>query len=133
MSVERLSHEPIIWLATVRPDRRPQLSPIWFCWVRERFWVCTNASAVKAVNVVANDRVSVSLPSGTDPLVVEGKAIVHSRPYPSDVIAEFRAKFDWDISLAGDDGPYDVVIEIVPTRWVMGQPTTGRRATDRSG
>ena len=121
-SQQRLQNEPIVWLATVRPDGRPHLTPIWFCWVRDHFWICTNASAVKTRNISANHRVSVSLQSGTAPIVAEGHATIHQRPYPADVSAAFLTKFEWDITSADNDGPYDAVIEIVPERWIMGSP-----------
>ena len=31
---ERLRTEANVWLATMRPDGRPHVSPIWFVWVR---------------------------------------------------------------------------------------------------
>lgn len=120
----RLQHEQICWLATVRPDGRAHLSPIWFVWLRSAFWVCCNANTVKARNMRANPSVSVSLESGSDPLVVEGTAVLHQRPYPADVVAEFRTKFDWDISGAvpDPDGDFGVLAEIQPIKWLMGRP-----------
>ncbi|MCU1361322.1 MAG: pyridoxamine 5-phosphate oxidase [Ilumatobacteraceae bacterium] len=122
----RLQHEQICWLATVRPDGRAHLSPIWFVWLNEAFWLCCNTDTVKARNMRANPNVAVSLESGSDPLVVEGQAVLHARPYPDDVIAAFKAKFDWNIR--GDepdpDGDFGVLVQIGPTKWVMGKPTS---------
>jgi hypothetical protein len=119
---ERLDTEAVLWLATTRPDGRPHLSPIWFCWVADRFWICTNSDAVKARNVIANPNVSVALGSGTAPTVAEGTAVVHWRPYPEQARAAFVAKFDWDIGSPDEDGPYDALIEIEPVKWLMGAP-----------
>jgi hypothetical protein len=33
---ERLSGERNVWIATVRPDGRPRLVPVWFSWVENR-------------------------------------------------------------------------------------------------
>ena len=117
----RLTTERICWLATTRPDGRPHLSPIWFVWVDDRFWMCTAGRAVKARNVGVNPAVSVSLPDGTDPLVAEGHAVLHQRPFPTVVVTAFRDAVDWDVE--GDPEGYDTLIEVVVDRWLMGDPT----------
>jgi PPOX class probable F420-dependent enzyme len=120
MSAERLRTETIVWLSTLQPDGRPHLTPIWFCWVHDRVWICTNASAVKARNISRDPRVSLCLQDGMKPVVMEGHGIVHSRPYPDDVVSSFLERFGWDISRPDTDGPYDALIEVVPQRWLMG-------------
>jgi PPOX class probable F420-dependent enzyme len=119
----RLQHEQICWLATVRPDGRAHLTPIWFVWLNDVFWICCNTQTVKARNMRVNPSVSVSLESGSDPVVIEGSAVLHERPYPGDVIEAFHAKFDWDISgnVPDPDGDFGVLAEIRPTKWVMGR------------
>jgi PPOX class probable F420-dependent enzyme len=118
--LERLRDEHNVWLATAYPDGRPHLTPIWFAWHADRMWLCTNASAVKARNVSREPRVMISLESGGSPVVGEGRARVRQRPYPADVVDAFIAKFEWDISAPDNDGPYDALIEIEITRWLMG-------------
>ena len=117
-----LADETVLWLATNRPDGRPHLTPIWYCWIDDRFWICTNASAVKARNIEHNQHVSVALGSGTAPIVAEGRAVIHRRPYPEAVRAAFVSKFEWDIGSPDEDGPYDALVEIVPVKWLMGDP-----------
>ncbi len=39
----RVHTDKNIWLATVRPDGRPHLTPIWFVFHDAKFWVCTGA------------------------------------------------------------------------------------------
>jgi PPOX class probable F420-dependent enzyme len=124
---ERLRDEQICWLATVRPDGRAHLSPIWFVWLDGAFWVCCTSSAVKARNVRHRPEVAVSLQSGTEPVVAEGIATLYARPFPADVVAVFRTKFDWDINGADEDGDYDTVMRIAPTKWVMGAPARSSR------
>jgi hypothetical protein len=127
----RLQHEQICWLATVRPDGRAHLTPIWFVWLHDAFWICCNTETVKARNMRANASVAVSLESGSDPVVVEGTAVLHSRPYPADVIDAFEQKFDWDIS--GDapdpDGDFGVLAEITPVKWVMGRANSSEASS----
>jgi hypothetical protein len=129
-SVDSLNERKICWLATVRPDGRAHLTPIWFVWVDASFWVCCNDATVKARNMRANPSVAISLEDGADPLVIEGNAVLHQRPYPAEVIAAFQAKFDWNIS--GDepdpDGDFGTLAQVRPIKWVM----NGIRASEPS-
>lgn len=89
---DRLFAARNIWLATVRPDGRPHLVPVWFVWVRERFYVCTAGQSVKAKNLIANPRASAALEDGDRPVIAEGRATILTQPYPDDVAAEFKRK-----------------------------------------
>ena len=111
----RLRDESNLWLATTRPDGRPHLTPIWFVYVDDCFYVCTSSKAVKARNVRANATASVALESGNQPVIAEGTARVIGRPYPPTVAAEFVRKFDWELD---SEPEYDVLIEVAPTRWL---------------
>ena len=115
LDTSRLRDEQNLWLATTRPDGRPHLTPIWFVYVDDRFYVCTSSKAVKARNVRANAKASVALESGSQPMIAEGDARVLSRPYPPSVAAEFERKFDWDLD---SEPEYDALIEVAPTRWL---------------
>ena len=119
--MSRLDEAPILWFATVRPDGRPHLTPIWFVAVDDALWLCTEADAVKARNVATHANVSVAIGDGSLPtLGGEGTAFVHGRPFPDAVVRAFVEKFDWDIS-ASNEG-YDALVEIRITRWLMGSP-----------
>ncbi len=111
----RLLTERNIWLATVRPDGRPHLVPIWFVWVHERIYICTEGSSVKVKNIAANPRASAALEDGNKPIIAEGRAIILQRPYPDGVIDEFKQKYGWDITT---DGSYNALIEITPEKWL---------------
>ncbi|MCU1395799.1 MAG: Pyridoxamine 5-phosphate oxidase [Ilumatobacteraceae bacterium] len=120
---ERLQTERNIWIATVSPDGRPHLTPIWFVWQGARMWICTGASAVKTRNVRREPHVMVSLESGDSPVVGVGTVVVHERPYPPAVVDAFATKFEWDITDPDDkDGPFEALWEITIERWLMGGP-----------
>jgi hypothetical protein len=104
-----------VWFATVRPDGRPHLVPIWFVIEDGRWYVCTSAGSVKARNLQANPSVSLALEDGSHPYVVEGQG----RPVAvSPTVAEkFKAKYDWDIAA---DGQYDQLIEVTVSRQLFG-------------
>src|SRR5512140_2813390 len=71
---ERLSGERNIWIATVRPDGRPHLVPVWFSWVEKKIYVCTEPGSVKGRNLRINTRVALALEGGTHPVISEGLA-----------------------------------------------------------
>lgn len=115
--LERLASEMNVWLATVRPDGRPHLTPIWFVWVEERMWLCTQEQAVKARNVRSNPKVSVALENGSAPVTGEGIATIR-RPaeVPPAVRDAFVDKYEWDIDSDADG--YGAVIEITIEKWL---------------
>jgi PPOX class probable F420-dependent enzyme len=113
----RLDTETNIWLATVRPDGRPHLVPVWFAWPagNGKLYVCIEASSVKARNLGQNPQVSLTLENGSQPVICEGIAAVVPQPWPEPVVAIFKAKYDWDITT---DGRYDTLVEITPVKWL---------------
>ena len=112
----RVAQERNLWLATVRPNGRPHLVPIWYVEVDGAWYLCTESKSVKARNLQAEPRCSWSLENGDSPLVIEGRA--RSVAPSQAVIAAFRAKFDWDIE---NDPDNDLVFELTPIRKVMGK------------
>lgn len=120
---QRLANERNVWLATTRPDCRPHVTPIWFVYLRSRFWIGTGRDNVKTRNVRDNALVSVALENGDDPIVAEGVATVHLHDRPSDVAEAFVRKYGWDITISDDVDVGSVVLwEIEPTKWLFGQP-----------
>jgi hypothetical protein len=119
----RLRDEKNVWLCTVRDDGTPHLTPIWFVYLDGTFLLCTGAAAVKTRNVRTNPAVALGLEDADRPLVAEGGATVHERPYPRHVVDAFRAKFGWDITRTDDpDGPFDALWEVPARRWLFGGP-----------
>jgi len=100
-----------VWLASVRPDGRPHLVPIWFVLEGERWYVCTSPHSVKARNLKANPAVSLALEDGTHPYVVEGQA--RSVAMTDSLAAKFKAKYDWDIM---SDAQNTELIEVTVSR-----------------
>ncbi len=112
--LERLTREANIWLATVRPDGRPHLIPIWFAWHDGKVWISTLESQ-KVRNIRREPRVTVSLEDGVSPVILEGTAAIENDPATRDALAPlFAAKYDWDFR-SDPDGDY-LLIAITPTR-----------------
>ncbi|MEZ4657351.1 MAG: pyridoxamine 5'-phosphate oxidase family protein [Caldilineaceae bacterium] len=121
--VQRFAEAECSWLSTVRPDLRPQSSPIWHVWHGGRAYVVTRPGAVKTANIELNPRVTIAHPDPKDPVIIEGWAI--EAPAMRDALQPlFQAKYNWDIST---DAAYATVLEITPTKLMAwGQYGEGR-------
>lgn len=106
---ERLTREKVIWLATVRPDGRPHLVPLWFVRHNGQIYLCVSGSSVKARNLRSNPAVALALEDGMQPVILEGRATVQEQPWPPAVVAGFQQKYDWAITT---DGQYDMLLAI---------------------
>ncbi len=114
MSDDRLKRAQNVWVATVRPDGRPHLAPVWFVESDGAWYFVTDPKSVKARNLQQNSRVSLALEDGINPYIVEGEA----RPVaPSvEVIRLFKEKYGWDIT---DDDTYSQTFEMRVKKKVM--------------
>jgi Pyridoxamine 5'-phosphate oxidase len=70
---ERLaaSHD---YCATVRPDGRPHLMPVWAVWHDSSVWFSCSGKSRKTANLRANSHCSVSTDNPIEPVVIEGVA-----------------------------------------------------------
>ncbi|MET9294697.1 pyridoxamine 5'-phosphate oxidase family protein [Streptomyces sp. NPDC003077] len=146
---QRLATERNVWLCTLRPDGSPHVTPVWFVFVRGTWWIGTDGGSVKARNVGNDPRVSLALEGGEAPVVAEGRARVwHAptddgassssasasnsrtgagtgtgtdsrRPFPSDVVAAFMAKYDWDVRVPLRPASGRVLFEVPVDRWLL--------------
>jgi F420H(2)-dependent biliverdin reductase len=112
---ERLREERNVWMATVRPDGRAHLVPIWFVWALGKFWICTGQNSVKVRNLTTNSSVSISLENGNEPVIAEGRVVFELEPFPEAICAEFTRKYQWDIT---NDDDYRSVFSCVPNKWI---------------
>lgn len=114
----RLEREQNIWLASTRPTGRPHLVPLWFVWAGGCIYLCVGSASVKMRNLAANPAVSLALESGSAPVVIEGRAVSLTRPWPEEVVLGFLQKYDWTITT---DAEYDTLVAVTPLRWLMAQ------------
>ena len=114
----KLETEKNIWVASVRPDGRPHLAPVWFAWHAGKLYLCTGPGSVKARNISQNPRVALALEDGSHPVICEGIAAPALAPGSAEmakVAAIFRIKYDWDIS---SEEEYTQLLEVTPTKWL---------------
>lgn len=111
-----LTAAPTYWL-TGRTDGLPHPRPVWGVWLAEELFLSIGSPTL-ADQVAADSRLTVNLDSGTDVVIVEGRAI--ERATPSDVLDAYNAKYDW--AYAVED--YGHLTRVAPTV-VMGWRTAG--------
>ena len=111
----RLASARNIWIATVRPDGRPHLTPVWFVVAGDTVLICISARSVKAANLRANDRCTCALEDGNSPTIFEGLASFVDPPWPETAVSAFKEKYDWDLRSETD---YDLLVELKPEKWL---------------
>lgn len=100
------------WFASVRPDGRAHLAPIWFVWDGAAAYVVTQADTVRARNIVHNPSVSLAHPDAINAFIIEGTAAI--TPDALDAINPlFQRKYDWDLR---SEAEYDCIIRVTPTK-----------------
>ncbi len=121
----------LYWLATVRADGRPHVTPLLAVWMDERVHFCTGPSEQKARNLAANRHCVVltgcNVTEGLD-VVVEGDAVRVTEDHTLRALADaYEAKYgrDWRFtvhegafrhaadSLRGDDPGLAIVFAVV--------------------
>ncbi|HXK58358.1 MAG TPA: pyridoxamine 5'-phosphate oxidase family protein [Acidobacteriota bacterium] len=114
-AVQRLQEAPIAWIATVRPNNRPHLVPVWFVFVDGKLYSCIEARSVKGRNLAANPHISMALEEGKHPIICEGRACFLQKPWPPTVIQAFLSKYEWDID---SEERYNALVQVTPDKWM---------------
>lgn len=124
----RLGRESTVWVATVRHNGRPHLTPVWFVWLDEKLYFATGADTQKFANLFHNQKVVISLPNTENVLIIEGEAHVSDRA-TVDIMADyFFNKYEWDFRY--DDSALWRLIEVTPHKilaWGDGFDNEGTR------
>ncbi|MEU7612856.1 pyridoxamine 5'-phosphate oxidase family protein [Micromonospora sp. NPDC049204] len=116
----RLAQERNVWLCTLRRDGSPHLTPVWFVYAAETWWIGCDSRSVKVRNILADPRVSLALEGGDAPVVAEGAARVHRGALPSAIVTVFASKYGgWDVSAQVSPEGERVLLEIPVRRWLL--------------
>lgn len=83
------------WLATVCPDGRPHVMPVWATWMSGAFDFATGATTRKGKNLAHNSHCVITVASSGLDLIVEGKATKVSDEAKLHLIAEVYASLGW--------------------------------------
>jgi PPOX class probable F420-dependent enzyme len=105
------------WCATVRPDGRPHVMPVWGVWSQARLWFSTGLGSRKARNLAADPRCTLTTDDARDPVVLDGTA---EQVTDADRIAGFVAtvneKYDAGISVEFLDPAVNGTFAVRPLR-----------------
>lgn len=116
---ERLAQERNVWMCTLRPDGSPHVTPVWFIYKHQTWWIGSDEQSVKVRNVKAAPRVALALEDGSAPVVAEGWARLRS-DFPDDVVKAFAAKYDgWDVRLAYGSPGGRILFEVPVDKWLL--------------
>ncbi len=134
-ATDRLTSSHHYWVATVWPDRRPHVTPVWGVWRDGALWFSCGRRSRKARNLEKNPSAVATTDDPANPVVVEGHAFhVDSR----DRIAGFadwadtKYETNYGVDFYGDPANACFRIEVTaafglrgddftgsPTRWVL--------------
>jgi PPOX class probable F420-dependent enzyme len=99
-AVRRLAVSHDYWCATVRPDGRPHVMPVWGVWLDDRLWFSSGGRSRKTRNLAADPRCTLTSDDARDPVVLDGVA---ERVTDPDRIAAFvaavNAKYASDVTV----------------------------------
>lgn len=79
-AAERLTAARNYWLATVWPDGRPHVMPVWGMWDDGTLWFTSAVGSRKIRNLLADPRCCVTTEDAADPVVIEGVAQIVTEP-----------------------------------------------------
>jgi len=92
-SVEaRLAEPDTLWVTAVS-DGYPHPRPVWGVWHRDRLFLSIGTPSIRR-QLRVDPRLTVHLDSGTDVVIIEGRAVAGAKTAP-EVIAAYDAKYDW--------------------------------------
>ncbi|WP_372346309.1 pyridoxamine 5'-phosphate oxidase family protein [Streptomyces sp. KL116D] len=117
-TLDRLTTDRDVWVATGHPEHGPHQVPLWFSWHGRAVWVCTAATSATVRNVRAEPRVRLSLPDTFDVVLLQGRAeCFPDTDVPAEAADAFAAKFGWDPRTEDDSFVYVRVAPTVVRAW----------------
>ena len=100
---EFLATMPNVIVATVRRTGLPQLTPVWYLWTGEEFWISCAASTAKVHNLRRDARIVLCI---DDPVSGDYVQIIGTRPaHRGSGRSGARARADPQVSRRGRRGP----------------------------
>jgi nitroimidazol reductase NimA-like FMN-containing flavoprotein (pyridoxamine 5'-phosphate oxidase superfamily) len=97
-AVERLSKAHNYFIATIRPDGRPHVMPVWGVWLDEAFYFSTGKQSRKARNLADNPHCVICPEHAEESVILEGLAEeVSDASLNREFAAAYGAKYQWDM------------------------------------
>jgi PPOX class probable F420-dependent enzyme len=130
----RLSLAHDFWVATVRPDGRPHVMPVWGVWLDEQVWFSSSLGSRKARNLAADPRCTITTDDALNPAVIDGVAerVTDTVPIAA-FVAAVNAKYDADMTAEFQDPAVNGTFAVRPVTVIalthgdfQGSPTRWR-------
>jgi PPOX class probable F420-dependent enzyme len=119
-ALDRLRDSHDYWVATVWPDRRPHLMPVWAVWDGGALWFSSGLRSRKVRNIAAGSAVSVSTQDPRNPVVLEGTAEIVTE---TDALQRFldgmNAKYGTGYTMEFMDPAKNATVRVAPV-WAFG-------------
>ena len=107
------------WVATVWPDGRPHVMPVWGIWYDESVWFSSSVQSRKARNLGADPRCVVTTDNPIEPVVLEGVAeVIRELAAIQELVSRLNDKYSSDITLEFMDPDVNATLRVRP-RWVF--------------
>ncbi len=90
---DRLRDSHDYWVATILPDGRPHVMPVWGIWLDDALWFSTDPTSRKGRNLAADPRCTISTANALEPVVLEGTASLVDAPSVERFISASKAKY----------------------------------------
>jgi len=116
-TARRLAASRNYWVATVWPDGRPHLWPVWAVWLDEALWFSASLRSRKMRNLQHDPRIVMTADDAEDPIVVEGSAeIITEMPGIEAFLAATNKKYDVKYGIDFLDPTVNATVRVRPER-----------------
>lgn len=113
---DRLRRSHDYWVATVRPEQRPHVMPVWGVWHDERLWFSSSNASRKTRNLAANPWCAIATDDAHEPVVVEGTVEVVRNAAAIEAYALLvNDKYETDYETSFYDPAANSVFEVTPS------------------
>lgn len=111
----RLIRSHDYWLASVWPDGRPHVMPVWGAWNQGAFWFSGSSGSRKILNLRQNPACTVTTDDAQNPVVVEGEAeIIDNRALLAIFLNRINTKYGTNYALDYLDPQVKSCVKVKP-------------------
>jgi PPOX class probable F420-dependent enzyme len=115
-AVRRLEASRSFWLATVRPDGRPHVMPVWAVWRSGGLWFSSSLGSRKIRNLRAEPRCTLTTDDAEHPVVLDGTAeVVTDLAEIAAFLADSNSKYAVDYGIEFLDPAVNATVRVTPT------------------
>ena len=108
------------WVATIRPDGRPHVMPVWGIWLEDAVWFSSSRGSRKARNLDANPNCTITTDNAYEPVIVEGAGVRFTDLSTiTRFVAAINQKYTTDYSVDFFDPDRNACFQVRPT-WAFG-------------